>query len=130
MINTRAPRADFSGAYLKDVLMEGIDLTGGSIQGCYALRGVFSEAKMTGADLSRADLTGAAMERVDFTRARMVGTRLLGATLRHAVFADADMKDADLANADVWNADFDNARNRPASVQEALIEPFVVRERR
>jgi uncharacterized protein YjbI with pentapeptide repeats len=40
------------------------------------------------------------------------------------------MKDADLANADVWNADFDNARNRPASVQEALIEPFVVRERR
>ena len=38
--------------------------------------------------------------------------------------------DADLANADVWNADFDNARNRPASVQEALIEPFVVRERR
>ncbi len=49
--------------------------------------------------------------------------------LRHAVFADADMRDADLANADVWNADFDKARKRPPSVQEALIEPFVVRER-
>jgi len=50
--------------------------------------------------------------------------------LRHAVFAEADMQGADLANADVWNANFDRARNRSESVQEALIEPFVVRERR
>ena len=42
LINTKAPRADFSGAYLKDVLMEGIDLRGGSIRGCYAFRAVFS----------------------------------------------------------------------------------------
>jgi len=46
------------------------------------------------------------------------------------VFEDADMRDADLANADVWNATFDKSRNRPLSVQEALIEPFVVRNRR
>ena len=37
---------------------------------------------------------------------------------------------ADLANADVWNANFTQAQNRPDSVQDALIEPFVVRERR
>ena len=55
---------------------------------------------------------------------------LSGATLRHAVFADADMHGADLANADVWNANFDRAQNCSDSVQEALIEPFVVRERR
>ena len=53
-----------------------------------------------------------------------------GATLRQAVFFKADMKDADLANADVWNASFDRALNRGDSVQEALVEPFVVRERR
>jgi hypothetical protein len=41
------------------------------------------------------------------------------------VFADADMRDAD-----VWNANFDKARNRPPAVQEALIEAFVVRDRR
>lgn len=40
------------------------------------------------------------------------------------------MRDANLTNADVWNANFSKARNRPPSVQEALIEPFVVRERR
>ena len=41
-----------------------------------------------------------------------------------------DMAGADLANADVWNANFSQVSNRPASVQEALIEPFVVRDRR
>jgi len=50
--------------------------------------------------------------------------------LRQAVFARADMAGADLANADVWNANFDQALNRGESVQDALIEPFVVRDRR
>ena len=122
--------ADFSGAYLKDVLMEEIDLSEGSIRGCYALRGVFSHARMVGTDLSGADLTGAAAEHVDFSHAVLVGTRLSGATLRHARFTKADMARAELHNADVWNADFDQALNRPSSVQDALIEPFVVRERR
>jgi uncharacterized protein YjbI with pentapeptide repeats len=93
-------------------------------------RRVSRGAKLVGTDLSGADLTGAAAENADFTGARLVGTRLLGATLRFAVFKEADMAGADLANADVWNASFDQARNRGASVQEALIEPFVVRERR
>jgi uncharacterized protein YjbI with pentapeptide repeats len=59
-INTQAPGADFSGAYLKDILMEGIDLSGGSIRNCNALRGVFLDARLVGTDLSGADLTGAA----------------------------------------------------------------------
>ena len=130
LINTRAPRADFGGAYLKDILMEGIDISGGSIKGCYTFRGVLLSAKLVGTDLSGADLTGAAAESADFSKARLVGTKLLGATLRHAVFTDADMAQADLANADVWNANFSGARNLPQSVQDALIEPFVVRERR
>ena len=128
LINTRALRADFAGAHLKDILMEGIDLSGGSMRGCYAFRGVLSGAKLVGTDLSGADLTGAAAENADFTGARLVGTKLLGATLRFAVFKEADMAGADLANADVWNANFTQARNRPDSVQEALIEPFVVRD--
>ena len=70
------------------------------------------------------------MELVDFTNAKLKGTRLAGATLRQAVFFKADMEGADLANADVWNASFDQARNRSDSVQEALSEPFVVRDRR
>jgi len=123
-------RADFAGAQLKDILMEGIDLSGGSMRGCYAFRGVLSGARLVGTDLSGADLTGAAAENADFSGARLVGTKLPGATLRFAVFKDADMAGADLANADVWNANFSQARNRPPSVQEALIEPFVVRERR
>ncbi len=40
------------------------------------------------------------------------------------------MAGADFANADVWGTNFDQARNRPSSVQDALIEPFVVRDRR
>ena len=44
--------------------------------------------------------------------------------------AGRDLHGADMANADVWNASFDRALNRDESVQEALVEPFVVRERR
>ena len=105
-------------------------LSGGSIRNCYAFRGVFSGAKLTGADLSGADLTGAAMEQVDFTSAKLRETRLKGATLRQAIFFKADMEGADLANADVWNASFDKALNLSGSVQEALVEPFVARDRR
>ncbi|MCZ7655093.1 MAG: pentapeptide repeat-containing protein [Rhodocyclaceae bacterium] len=130
LINTRAVRADFGGAYLKDVLMEGINLSGGSLRGCYAFRGVLTDAKLAGADLSGADLTGAALENADLTGAKLVGTKLLGATLRFAVFKGSNMAGADLANADVWNANFSQVSNRPPSVQEALVEPFVARERR
>jgi uncharacterized protein YjbI with pentapeptide repeats len=70
------------------------------------------------------------MEQVDFTNARLQRTRLAGATLRQAIFFKADMQGADLANADVWNASFDQALNRDDSVQEALVEPFVARDRR
>jgi uncharacterized protein YjbI with pentapeptide repeats len=70
------------------------------------------------------------MEQVDFSNAKLKATRLAGAVLRQAIFFKADMDGADLANADVWNASFDQARNRDSSVQEALVEPFVVRDRR
>ena len=70
------------------------------------------------------------MEQVDFTNAKLKATRLTGATLRQAIFFKADMEGADLANADVWNASFDKALNMADSVQEALVEPFVVRDRR
>ena len=62
--------------------------------------------------------------------AKLKDTRLKGATLRQAIFFKADMQGADLANADVWNASFDKAINMTGSVQEALVEPFVARDRR
>lgn len=130
LIKARAIRADFGGAYLKDVLMEGIDLSGGSLKNCFALRGVLLEAKMVGTDLSGADLTGATADGADFSRAKRVGTKFVGATLRHAIFSGADMTEAELANADVWEANFDQALSRPPSVSAAIIEPFVVRDRR
>ncbi len=67
---------------------------------------------------------------VDFSKAKLVGTRLLGATLRHARFLNADLAGANFTNADVWNADFSHSVHHPTSAEEALIEPFVVRERR
>jgi uncharacterized protein YjbI with pentapeptide repeats len=70
------------------------------------------------------------MEQADFTNAKLKETRLKGATLRQAIFFKADMQGADLANADVWNASFDKALNMTDSVQEALVEPFVARDRR
>src|SRR5574340_854009 len=45
LIGTKAVDADFAGAYLKDVLMEGIDLTGGSLADTYMLRGVLTDRK-------------------------------------------------------------------------------------
>mgnify|MGYP000971047003 FL=1 len=65
-----------------------------------------------------------------FTGARLQGTKLLGATLRRARFAQADLDGAQFTNADVWDASFSGAINRPQSADDALIEPFVVRERR
>nr|WP_291992101.1 pentapeptide repeat-containing protein [Candidatus Accumulibacter sp. ACC003] len=53
LINAKAAGADFSGAYLKDVLMEGIDLSGGSIRDCHAL---FNGANLEAADFTDADL--------------------------------------------------------------------------
>ena len=49
--------------------------------------------------------------------------------LRQAVFAGADLAGANFANADVWGASFDKSLNRDSTVQEALVEPFVVRGR-
>jgi hypothetical protein len=107
----------------------------------------FTRARLAGRDLRGVRPAGAKLEIADLRRARLDGASLAGsnakwanftgATLRHAVFEDADMRDANpahagvwMAHAGVWNANFDKARNRPPSVQEALIEPFVVRDRR
>jgi phosphatidylserine decarboxylase precursor len=129
LINTKAQGADFSGAYLKDILMEGIDLSGGSIRNCNALRGVFSDARLVGTDLSGADLTGAAMDSADLSNSTLKGTRLAGATLRHALFKGANLDSADFSNADLWDANFQQATNLDDSVRAALAEPFVVRGR-
>lgn len=70
------------------------------------------------------------MEHVDFSGAKLKATKLLGASLRQTRYAQADLEGADFANADVWGADFSRSLNRPQSADDALIEPFVVRERR
>ena len=45
------------------------------------------------------------------------------------LFNGANLDDANFANADVWNADFEKVLNVGDSVQEALAEPFVARQR-
>jgi hypothetical protein len=44
--------------------------------------------------------------------------------------AGTDLADADFSNADVWDANFSGALNRPPSVIDALVGPFVASERR
>ena len=49
-----SPAAHYSKAYPKDVLMEGIDLSGGTLAEANMLRGVISGGRIANADLSDA----------------------------------------------------------------------------
>lgn len=70
------------------------------------------------------------MEGIDLSGGSPKGCYTFRGVLSGARLVDADLSGADLTGAAAEHVDFTRARNRPPSVQEALVEPFVVRERR
>lgn len=102
-------RPDLCFAYLADLDLRGLDLSGANLTGAY-LRG----ADLTGAVLSRADLTGAHLP-----DSRMYGTDLSLANLTDAYLGRADLRDATMMGAymsrsDLYGADLYNANLRGA----------------
>jgi uncharacterized protein YjbI with pentapeptide repeats len=100
---------------MKDVLMEGADLSRANLEGVYMLRGVVSFGRMIETRLAGANLTGADAEGTDFTRADMKNSRVSGATLTGAKLIGADLAGADFSNA--VGADYAQAKSLPASEQ-------------
>jgi uncharacterized protein YjbI with pentapeptide repeats len=128
LIRTRAVEADFSGAYLKDVLMEEIDASRGSLADTYMLRGVISGGQFVGANLTHMDMTGAAAEGCDFSGADLSGSLLSGASLRDAVFRRSKLTGTDFSNADLESTVFEDAQDMPASLMETAAGRFGFRD--
>jgi uncharacterized protein YjbI with pentapeptide repeats len=77
-------RADFSGAKLDHIVLEG--------------------ANLTRVNFSKADLSGANLRRAELIWANLQGANLRGANLRGADLSGADLGGADLSGADLGGA--------------------------
>lgn len=67
------PRAKLDGAMLRDLVLDGVDLSGSSLRGA-----IFNESWLVGANLSGCDLTGANFYGADLRGADLSGSRLDG----------------------------------------------------
>ena len=103
----RAAGVDFSKSEMRECRFSGADLSNSTFAGikndltwC-----VFSEADLTGADLSGIDFT-----KVDFRNATLVGTKFSGANLHQADFTGADLQDVQFDRANLYGAIFENVQ--------------------
>ena len=117
---------DLSGANLRDVRLDGINLTGvvleaADLQGV-SLRGatltgaVLSRADLRGADLSGASLIGATAYSADFSGASLGHAILSNGVYAFSVFDRADLTRADLSSCDLYEASFSETVLRHSSL--------------
>lgn len=97
------------------VMLAGIDLANGEMQGCTLAKADLRNARLAGADLRNANLAGALMNGADLRDADLRGANLDGAQfarakLAHANLAGASCKGANFAWADLTHASV-GARN-------------------
>ena len=76
----------------------------------------FTDANLSGSDLSGANLRGAHLNRVNLNSANLSGADLYGAQLRGANLRKADLRGADLRKADLTGADLSLANFRGADL--------------
>ncbi|MBW4676881.1 MAG: pentapeptide repeat-containing protein [Desmonostoc geniculatum HA4340-LM1] len=110
---------NFTGAYLGDANLTGVDFSGANLSGTYLgdanLTGVnFSSANLSAANLgdanlSGANLSGANLSRADLSSANLSGVNLSGADLSGANLTRTDLSSADLTCANLTRADLNRA---------------------
>jgi len=111
---------DFSGKDLRAKVMSGVLLQGAD----------FSNAKMTGIQMSRADARGANLSGVDFTDTNAYGTLFDGADLRGATFENAILSNASFGKfggkwADLAGAHFEGALLSSSDIGRVCENPTI-----
>ncbi len=91
------PEGDFTGA----------DLTRARLNGCDLSKGVFRQAKLSGAVLSGADLREADLSDADLTGANLSGASLRGTVLTGASLDEARLGHAGVDDSTVWPQGFE-----------------------
>ncbi|MDF5710639.1 MAG: pentapeptide repeat-containing protein [Nostoc sp. S4] len=110
---------NFTGAYLGDANLTGVDFSGANLSRAYLgdanLTGVnfsranLSSANLGDANLSGANLSGANLSGADLSSANLSGANLSGANLSRADLSRADLSCADLSRTNLTRADLNRA---------------------
>ncbi len=110
--NTRCPRADLSGADLRNADLSGAVLTAANLQNAELDSAELRDAILWAADLSGANLSGADLSAADLSAANLRGADLSAAMLWRANLSAADLWGADLSGADLSGANLLGAELR------------------
>jgi len=102
--------ADLSGAYLKEVILAGVNLDRADLRGSDLEGSNLVGADLKGANLSSADLVGAVLTGADLTGATFNGTDFINANFRDAILFDTDFSDAVLGDTSFGNVDLSTAK--------------------
>ncbi|MBX9253893.1 pentapeptide repeat-containing protein [Desmonostoc muscorum CCALA 125] len=127
---------NFTGAYLGDANLTGVDFSGANLSGAYLgdanLTGVnfsgvnlsaanLGDANLSGANLSGADLSGADLSSANLSGANLSGANLSGANLSRADLSSADLSRAILNRADLNRADLSSTNLNRADLSNAIL---------
>jgi uncharacterized protein YjbI with pentapeptide repeats len=115
---------NFSGAYLGDANLTGVNFSGAELVGTYLgdanLTGAnFNSANLSRASLGDANLSGANFNRANLSDTDLSSTNMKGANLSHANLNRADLSYADLGNAIVNYANLNRANFTSANLSNA-----------
>ncbi|MBF2066035.1 MAG: pentapeptide repeat-containing protein [Calothrix sp. C42_A2020_038] len=123
---------NFSGAYLGDVNLTGVNFAGANLTGTYLGNANFtgtnfsnanlSVANLGDANLSGANLSGAMLRRADLSSANLSGANLVGANLVGADLSYADLSSSDLSGANLTGANLTGANLRDAVINNAILK--------
>lgn len=110
----RATGCDLRRLRLRDVVLEGCDLSGAILEEARFTRVGFADCRLSGTVLSRSTLQDVSfrdcrMDQVSLRMSTGVSLRLRGCDLRNADFASVDMPASELLDCDLSGADVSNA---------------------
>src|ERR1035437_614597 len=111
--------AERAGAFLQ--------LAGANLAGARALKGSFSQADLSGADLTEADFSETQLYRANLGQTRLRRAKLRAAYLQEVQAEKADLVMADLSDAVCLMANFTGARLNGANLSGANLEAAILR---
>ena len=113
--------ADFSGCNLAGTCFETCNLVGARFNGADCSEAVFTGANLTGTEFTNTNLEGANLSTTESRHARFTGARLVGARIIKADLIDVDLSAADLTRVTLLECDLTRCRIDKAIVVDATI---------
>ena len=123
----RATGSELRGLRLRDVVLEGCDLSGAILEGAKFERVAFVDCRLSGAVLSAASLrhvtfSECRMDQVSLRMTTATGLRLHGCDLRACDLYSATMQDTEFLGCDLSGADVTSARLGGSQFHRSLLD--------